>query len=96
MKASTSVEQPPEARHHSSAPLMVTASKSRGVFIILGILLGLLGIHNFYAGYYGKGAVQLIVTLLLGWVIIGIFITGIWVIVELITVTQDANGNAMA
>lgn len=79
----------------STKPMVVRSVKSRGVYIILGVLLGLLGIHNFYAGYYGRGAAQLIITLLLGWVIIGIFITGIWVLIELFTVAEDADGNAM-
>lgn len=42
-------------------PVVVEPVKSRGVFIILGLLLGCLGIHNFYAGYNVKGAVQLII-----------------------------------
>lgn len=77
-------------------PMVVRSMKSRGVFIILGVLLGLLGIHNFYAGYYGRGAAQLIITLLLGWVIIGIVITGLWVLIELFTVREDADGNTLA
>jgi len=86
----------PAGVRYESAPLVVKAAKSRGVFIILGILLGLLGIHNFYAGYYGRGAAQLIITLLLGWIVIGIVITGLWVLVDLFTVTNDADGNAMS
>ena len=83
------------AAPQQTAPIVVKAAKSRGVFIILGILLGLLGIHNFYAGYYGRGAAQLIITLLLGWVVIGIFITGFWVLIELFTVRHDADGNVL-
>jgi TM2 domain-containing membrane protein YozV len=75
--------------------VIVTPVKSRGVFIILGVLLGLLGIHNFYAGYYGRGAVQLLITLILGWVYVGLVITGLWVLVDLFTVSVDAQGNAM-
>ena len=74
----------------------VRSAKSRGVFIILGLLLGGLGLHNFYAGYYKKGAAQLIITLTLGWVVVGLVITGIWALVEICTVTQDARGNPMA
>ena len=89
----------PEARnigaHQHPAPIIVTAAKSRGVFIILGLLLGLLGVHNFYAGYYGRGAAQLIITLLLGWVVVGIIITGIWVLMELFAIREDASGNMM-
>ena len=80
---------------HASAPVVVQAVKSRGVFIILGVLLGLLGIHNFYAGYYGRGAVQLIITLVLGWVGVGIVITGVWMLIELFVVKVDAQGRPM-
>lgn len=76
-------------------PVAVMPSKSRGIYIILGLLFGLLGIHNFYAGYYGRGAVQLLITLTLGWIFIGIFITGLWVLVELFAVDIDANGLRM-
>ena len=34
--------------------LLVKATKSTGVYIILGLLLGLAGIHNFYAGHRSK------------------------------------------
>src|SRR5262245_58849783 len=77
-------------------PVVVEAVKSRGVFIILGVLLGCLGIHNFYAGYNGKGAVQLIITLTLGWLIIGLVITALWALVEVCTVTMDAKGNRLS
>ena len=76
-------------------PVVVNPTKSRGVYIILGVLLGLLGIHNFYAGYYGRGAAQLAITLIFGWVFVGIFITGLWVLVELFTIEHDANGVRM-
>src|SRR5213596_3383882 len=62
--------------------------KSRGVYIILGLFLGTLGIHNFYAGYHGRGATQLIITFLTGWMVIGLVITGVWALVELCTVTE--------
>lgn len=77
-------------------PVVVKSAKSRGVFIILGLLLGCLGIHNFYAGYYGRGAAQLIITLVLGWLIVGIVITAVWALIELFTVKVDAQGNPMA
>jgi TM2 domain-containing membrane protein YozV len=69
--------------------------KSRGVFIILGLFLGCLGIHNFYAGYYGRGAAQLLITIFLGWIYIGFIITGIWAIIELFVVDTDALGTPM-
>jgi hypothetical protein len=66
----------------------------RSTYICLG-LLGLLGIHNIYAGYYGKAAMQLFISVGLGWMYGGIVITGVWVIIDLITVRADAEGRAM-
>lgn len=76
--------------------LIVQARKSRGLFIVLGLFLGCLGFHNFYAGYYAKGAIQLVVTLVLGWVIVGLVITAVWALIEIIVVTTDAQGHAMS
>jgi len=91
----------------------VWGAKSRGIFIILGILLGTLGIHNFYAGHYARGAAQLVITtvaavlaslgeksgtrdadmlLIAGLLVIGIVL---WIIIELITTTEDGNRNKM-
>ena len=74
---------------------VVKSAKSRGVYIILGLFLGCLGIHNFYAGYHGRGAAQLIITLLLGWFIIGLVITGLWALIEICSVTEDAAGDKL-
>lgn len=63
--------------------------KSRKVFVILGLLLGGFGIHNFYAGYNLRGGVQLAITLLLGWLVIPLIAVIIWVILELLFVLED-------
>lgn len=63
--------------------------KSRLAYILLAIFLGYLGVHNFYAGFTKKGIIQLILSVL----VITAFITFIWVIIDIITVTEDANGN---
>ena len=64
--------------------------KSRLAYILLGIFLGGLGVHNFYAGYTGKGVAQLLLSLLsLGFLSLVVYI---WVIIEIITVTKDAKG----
>lgn len=85
--------------------VVLTARKSRGVYIILGLFLGTLGIHNFYAGYHGKGAMMLIITLLSlvlallsvepAWLLIGSIITGLGALLEICFVTEDANGDRM-
>jgi TM2 domain-containing membrane protein YozV len=86
---------PSDRSRHEQNVVVVRSTKSRGVYIILGLFFGCLGIHNFYAGYYGRGAAQLIITLLLGWVIIGIVITVLWALIEICTVKEDANGDTM-
>ncbi|HJZ59630.1 MAG TPA: NINE protein [Gemmataceae bacterium] len=75
--------------------------KSRAVYIILGILLGGLGIHNFYAGRNGPGTSQLVIFLVsipLLFVCIGaitILIPGIWALVDVCTVDRDGDGRLM-
>lgn len=67
-----------------------TPSKPRIAYILLGLFLGGFGVHNFYAGYTGKAVAQLLISLLslfmLSW------ISTIWAIVEICTVTKDASG----
>jgi TM2 domain-containing membrane protein YozV len=77
--------------------VLVVVRKSRGVYIALGILLGGLGIHNFYAGRYGPGAFQCVLTLCLAACSLPLLaIVGVWVVIELFTVTTDGAGNRMA
>lgn len=75
---------------HNESKVVKTA-KSRGIYIILGLFLGWLGIHNFYAGRYAIGACQLVISLL----VIGIVISFIWAIFELFIVKIDGAGDPM-
>jgi TM2 domain-containing membrane protein YozV len=74
---------------------------SRLVYILLALFLGTLGIHNFYAGRTGQGAAQLAITLvscMLMCVVIGFFtiwLTIIWSIIDIVTVTHDGQGRWM-
>lgn len=79
---------------YPGTPVIKTA-KSRGVYIILGLFFGCFGIHNFYAGYNGRGVAQLLITLLLGWLVIGLVITAFWALIELIAINTDAAGDRM-
>lgn len=85
---------------------VVTVSKSRGVYIILGLLFGVLGIHDFYAGYNGRGAVKFVLVAFCffmdastagGFVITRLVagIMAIWTVIQLIANTTDRAGNAM-
>ena len=85
----------PQTSSAFAGQIIVRAGRNRGLFIILGALLGIFGIHNFYAGYYGKGALQLLITITWGMIYIGIIITGAWVLIDLLTVRYDAEGILM-
>jgi hypothetical protein len=62
-RSSTSQGNPSEATNTQSQIEKSNQSiRNRGIYIILGILLGLLGIHDFYAGRYKEGAIILCVT----------------------------------
>lgn len=74
---------------------LIYPPKSRVAFILLGLFLGGLGIHNFYAGYSGRGAAQLLIIIFTFWLIFPIFIVGIWVIIEIIAIDTDASGQRM-
>jgi TM2 domain-containing membrane protein YozV len=71
------------------------APKNRGVYIILGILFGGLGVHNFYAGRGGVGAAQLLIMIFTFWLILPILFVWGWVILELFIVDTDGYGNKM-
>jgi len=67
-------------------------SQSRVVYVLLGLFLGGFGIHNFYAGYGGRGITQLLLWVF-GWsVFVTWVILGLWILVELFTVERGANG----
>jgi TM2 domain-containing membrane protein YozV len=63
-------------------------SKSKIAAGLLGILLGSLGIHNFYLGFIGKGIAQLLLTVLTcGWLAP---VTWIWGLIEGIMILTGA------
>lgn len=77
----------------------VPGQKSKMVAGILGILLGSLGVHNFYLGYTGKAVAQLLIALLTCG--IGAAATGIWGLIEGImiltgSINVDGNGNPLS
>jgi TM2 domain-containing membrane protein YozV len=83
------------AGYNETAPTMTPSylpRRSRLTYILLGVLLGAFGGHNFYAGYTKKAVIQLLLTLLSCF--FGGVISWIWAIVEVCTVTQDDDGVA--
>lgn len=79
---------------HEGRRRPIELAKSRGTYIILALLLGFLGVHNFYAGRIGRGAIQLAITLTLGWVIVGFVINLIWNLIDVFTVKSDGHGDS--
>jgi TM2 domain-containing membrane protein YozV len=64
----------------------------KSIYIILAILLGMLGIHNFYTQAYGRGFTKIALTLFLGWCGIGFIINFIWIVIEIIACLQETKG----
>ena len=63
------------------------------VYILLAFFLGSLGLHNFYAGYWGRALSQLCLTLVAPWFLyIPMIFVSIWVLLELLFVGKGANG----
>lgn len=74
----------------TSIPAGNSSAKDRVIYVLLAVILGHLGIHNFFAGNTNRAVTQLLVTLLTcGLAGIGIWI---WAVVEACTVTKDAQG----
>ena len=79
-------------------PVNTAAQKSKLVAGLLGILLGGLGVHNFYLGYTGKAVAQLLIALLTcGF---GATVTLVWGLIEGImiltgSINKDAKGNPL-
>ena len=65
-------------------------AKNRMTFIILGVLLGAFGAHNFYAGYKKKAAAQLAITV----VSLGLAspMSWVWAVIDVSTVDVDERG----
>lgn len=85
---------PPAPPNQFGPPVAIDA-KSKIAAGLLGILLGALGIHNFYLGYTGKGLAQLLITVLsCGYLAI---VSWVWGLVEGImiltgSIAVDAGG----
>lgn len=64
--------------------------KSRITYVLLGLFLGCLGIHNFYAKRSGCGITQLLISVLsIGYLAV---ISGLWSFIEILIVDKDGNG----
>ena len=78
----------------SVGAVVLNEKVSRVAFVLLGIFLGIFGMHNFYAGYNKKAAIQLAITVMTCFY--GAVISWIWAIVEVCVIGQDAEGEQFA
>lgn len=69
---------------------VVISDKSRIKYSLLGFFFGFLGVHNFYAGFTGRGVADIFCSIILTPFLVQIS-TGI----ELLTNNKDRNGNVM-
>ena len=72
--------------------------KSKVAAGILGIFLGVFGVHNFYLGYTGKAVAQLLISILSCFILSPV--SAIWGLIEGIlilcgNINEDADGNAL-
>ena len=78
------------ARDTMDAQQIMITPRSRGIYIMLALFLGPLGIHDFYAGYIGSALFILLVNLLtMG---IGLIGTIPLILIECCAVKKDARG----
>lgn len=83
------------------------STKKRSVYVVLAVLLGSLGIHNFYSGRTLFGVLQLILCLVLAGITFVLALSGvdvfnlacfvwIWAVIEALTVKKDGAGKELA
>lgn len=67
-------------------------AKNGIIYILLAWFLGTLGLHNFYAGYWGRALVQLTMTVVAPWFLyIPLLIVAVWAFGELLFVNKGAH-----
>jgi TM2 domain-containing membrane protein YozV len=93
------------AQSRRALPALVKPAKSRGIFIILGLLFGGTGAHNFYAGHLGVGFVQLLMTFIIAasaiidpgsliWLIFSVLLV-LWVLWDVFSTEKDGDGDPL-
>lgn len=68
----------PGAVAPTDTPTVRRTDRNKFVAALLAFFLGPLGIHRFYLGRTGSGIVMLVLTI----TIIGLFVTGIWALID--------------
>lgn len=67
-------------------------AKNGIIYILLGWFFGTIGLHNFYAGYWGRALVQLTLTIISPWFLyIPLLITATWAFGEILFIRNGAH-----
>jgi len=72
--------------------------KSKMAYLLLGIFVGFLGVHNFYIGHTGRGIAQLLISVLTFFILSPV--SAVWALIECVMLFTsqypvDANGVLM-
>lgn len=68
-------------------------AKNGIIYIVLAFFFGALGLHNFYAGYWGRALSQLCLTLIAPWFLyIPLLFTAVWALLDLLFIGKGAKG----
>lgn len=68
-------------------------SKNGLIYLLLAYFTGTIGLHNFYAGYYKRGGIQLFLTLISFYMYyIPLLFAAFWALLEFLLVNHSANG----
>ena len=68
-------------------------AKNGIIYIVLAFFLGLIGVHNFYAGYWGRALSQLCLTIIAPWFLfVPLIGVNLWVLIEILFVNHGARG----
>src|SRR5262245_11285555 len=80
---------------HQSRNVVIEIPRSRGIYIILAILFGSLGIHNIYAKRYALGAFQFALFVLTFWTLVVPLVVWLIALLEAALVSKDGDGKLM-
>ncbi len=75
--------------------ILVKAQRSLGIYIMLALLLGIFGVHNFYAGRIGSAVLQLLLTMSSVVLIFPMLFVCFLAVIECIVVTHNGQGDPL-
>src|SRR5699024_8691478 len=86
------VAAPPPPYYVVPSPPTGNSTRTITPALLLCFFVGFLGVHRFYAGKVGSGAAMLLLTLS----VVGVVVTGVWALVDFITLAvggfRDGDG----